>query len=220
THPNGDIAYTQTGETGFLQKAAEPLGGWLAGGQAALRHAGPLGREGIQHRPTADRCHGGKAPDDKAIAAAGDERPLEEQTRDAGFARCDRSYLGDSSQDLRRAEVNPNARTDRERLLGRWQQLERDVEGAGRGPSRARHGDMAAIDFLLGNAHERECRASSRPGLIRVVTVHLDRAHADVAVQRQQPHACAGGYGTAPRRARDYSPRSWQREHAIDRQPE
>src|SRR5437667_339426 len=25
THPNGDIAYTQTGETGFLQKAADPV---------------------------------------------------------------------------------------------------------------------------------------------------------------------------------------------------
>src|SRR2546430_16708038 len=79
------------------------------------------------HAPTADRCHGGKAADHEAIAAAGDERPLQEQTRDAGFARCDRSYLGDTSQDLCGTEVNPNARTDSERLLGRGQQLQRDV---------------------------------------------------------------------------------------------
>src|SRR5712664_782050 len=220
TYPNGDIAYAQTRETGFLDKAPQPLGGGLTGGQAALRHTGPLGREGIDYDPTADRCHGGKAADHEAIAAAGDERPLQEQTRDAGLARGDRAYLGDTSQDFGRTEVNPNARADREWLLGRGQQLQRHLEGARRRPPRACHGNVTAIDFFFGDTHEGERRAPSRARLIRVLAMHLDGAYADVAVQGQQPHARASRYGPAPGGAGHDRPRSGEREYPINRKAE
>ena len=113
--------------------------------------------------------------------------------------------------------MNPNARAHGEWLLGTGQQLERDVQRARRRPSGASHGDVAAIEFLLSDAHEREGCAATRSCLIRVLAVHLDRADADLAVQRQQPHGVARGYRSAPGRSGDDRPGTRQREHAIDR---
>ena len=48
----------------------------------------------------------------------------------------------------------------------------------------------------------------------------LDRAHPHHAIERQQPHRVAHGYCAAPRRAGDHRAGAWEREHAVDREPE
>ena len=115
--------------------------------------------------------------------------------------------------------MDTNARANGERFARCGQQLQRDVERAAGRPPRTRYGHVPTIELVLGDAHQRKRGAAAGPCPLRVLAVHLDGPDADLPVQRQQPHARAGGHGPAPGGAGDNCSSAWQCEDAIDRQP-
>src|ERR1051326_4491588 len=174
-----------TPTTPCLHDPREALGGRLFRRESALRHARPLGRKRIEDDASADRRHRREAANDEAIAAARDDRVLEEQAGKPLRSGRDRRYLRHATQDLGGAEVDANARANREGLLDRREYFEHDVERAGRAPARPRDGDIAAVELVFVHTDEREGGPSAGTGAIGVRAVHLDRPHADFAIERQ-----------------------------------
>jgi len=88
--------------------------------------------------------------------------------------------------------VDANPRADGERFASGGKQLQRDIERTGAGPSRAGHGDVAALELGFVDADQRERGTTTRAGVVGVVAVYLNRAHADFAIQREQSHRSTG----------------------------
>ncbi len=135
-------------------------------------------RRGIEHCAPAERR---LAAEDHAVAACGNDRPLQPQL---GEALADPRDPGGS---VRRPEVHLHARVVRDR----FELVERDVEAIRRRIGAGCDERLASGDLVPLDAREADGDALARLGSLDVPVVHLDAADPDVAAGRLEPKLVA-----------------------------
>src|SRR5438105_11589321 len=114
--PDRKVADPYAGEPRFINDPCQEFARLLPWTQAPLGHPRPLRREWVEHHTAADCRHGRKAANDEAITPPRHDRMFEKESRQSAFPGSDRANLRNARQNLRRAEMNANARACREWL--------------------------------------------------------------------------------------------------------
>src|SRR5205807_9841353 len=141
---------------------------------AARARSGALRWEWVRHDTAPDRGDRRERAQHESVAAPRHERSVEHQARATRFARPDAPGLDDTSEDLRRAQVDANASARGERLRRPGEELDRGVEHARGAPARTRDDDGPAGQLAPVHAHEGQGGTASRYGPRRGLAVNLD----------------------------------------------
>ena len=124
-----------------------------------------------------------------------------------------------AAQDLARAEMAAEAGPRAERLRGRGEELDSDIEDAGWQEVPGRREPVAPLDILARDAVDREREPLSRVRLFDGPVVHLRLTHPDRLPRRQKLEGVSGTHAPAPERPGHDRSDAFDREHPIDGKP-